>query len=557
MPRRLLTLLTLLTATVFACGLAPRVIAQVSRDAQGLPAAERGAKDDGKDEEGDASKGDAKKDDKKDAPKPSVTHATVTIDGKEIAYTVTAGKMPLATDDGQEKANVFYIAYTVDAKKNDDSNDDDAKDDAKDDSDKAAPDKKRPVTFCFNGGPGSSSVWLHLGMLGPVRVKLDSDAGTLPPPHELIANPYSLLDVTDLVFIDPVSTGFSRPAKGENKNQFHGYEQDLRSVGQFIHDYTTKYARWGSPKFLLGESYGGIRAAGLAGELRDRYHLELNGLVLVSAVVDFQTLSTSGNNDIAYSLFLPSFAATAWYHDALDDDLQDQSVEEVVAAAEEFATGPYLRALAAGDSLPENRRRRVVRRMAELTGLSEDYVEAANLRVAMPQFGKELLRNRKRVVGRFDSRYVGIDSNTLGEYTEQDPSAEAVFGTFTSALNDYVRTTLKVDEPRVYEILTGNVQPWDYSDFANRYVNASGALRTAMTQNPYLRVFAACGYYDLATPSYAMEYTRDHLGLDPDIREHFAMEFYEGGHMMYVHEPSLKKLRKDLVEFYDDALGRE
>jgi carboxypeptidase C (cathepsin A) len=557
MPRRLLTLLTLLTATVFACGLAPRVIAQVGRHAQGLPAAERGAKDDGKDEEGDASKGDAKKDDKKDAPKPSVTHATVTIDGKEIAYTVTAGKMPLATDDGQEKANVFYIAYTVDAKKNDDSNDDDAKDDAKDDSDKAAPDKKRPVTFCFNGGPGSSSVWLHLGMLGPVRVKLDSDAGTLPPPHELIANPYSLLDVTDLVFIDPVSTGFSRPAKGENKNQFHGYEQDLRSVGQFIHDYTTKYARWGSPKFLLGESYGGIRAAGLAGELRDRYHLELNGLVLVSAVVDFQTLSTSGNNDIAYSLFLPSFAATAWYHDALDDDLQDQSVEEVVAAAEEFATGPYLRALAAGDSLPENRRRRVVRRMAELTGLSEDYVEAANLRVAMPQFGKELLRNRKRVVGRFDSRYVGIDSNTLGEYTEQDPSAEAVFGTFTSALNDYVRTTLKVDEPRVYEILTGNVQPWDYSDFANRYVNASEALRTAMTQNPYLRVFAACGYYDLATPSYAMEYTRDHLGLDPDLREHFAMEFYEGGHMMYVHEPSLKKLRKDLVEFYDDALGRE
>jgi carboxypeptidase C (cathepsin A) len=548
MPRRLPALLMLLTAAVLAGGLAPRASAQVSRDAKGPLAAERGAKDDDAKDEKD----DDKKDEKKDAPKPSVTHATVTIDGEEIAYTVTAGKMPLATDDGQEKANVFYIAYTVDAKKDDDSNDDDAKDD--DDSKEAAPDKKRPVTFCFNGGPGSSSVWLHLGMLGPVRVKLDSDAGTLPPPHELIANPYSLLDVTDLVFIDPVSTGFSRPAKGENKNQFHGYEQDLRSVGQFIHDYTTKYARWASPKFLLGESYGGIRAAGLAGELRDRYHLELNGLVLVSAVVDFQTLSTSGNNDIAYSLFLPSFAATAWYHDALDDDLQDKSVEDVVAAAEEFATGPYLRALAAGDSLPENRRRRIVRRMAELTGLSEDYVEAANLRVAMPQFGKELLRDRKRVVGRYDSRYVGIDRDTLGEYAEQDPSAEAVFGTFTSALNDYVRTTLKVDEPRVYEILTGNVQPWDYSDFANRYVNASEALRTAMTQNPYLRVFAACGYYDLATPSYAMEYTRDHLGLDPDLREHFAMEFYEAGHMIYIHEPSLKKLRKDLVEFYDHAL---
>jgi carboxypeptidase C (cathepsin A) len=544
MPR-LLALLLLAAFTSAACGLARPVFAQPSDD-------KTASADDAKGEKG---ADDAKKEaDKKDAPKPSVTHATVTIDGKEIAYTVTAGKMPLATDDGQEKASVFYIAYTVDKKNDSEEEDDDAKDD---DSDKSAVDTKRPVTFCFNGGPGSSSVWLHLGMLGPVRVKLDSDAGTLPPPHELIANPNSLLDVTDLVFIDPVSTGFSRPAKGENKNQFHGYEQDLRSVGQFIHDYTTKYARWGSPKFLLGESYGGIRAAGLAGELRDRYHLELNGLVLVSAVVDFQTLSTSGNNDIAYSLFLPSFAATAWYHDALSDELQDKSVEEVVAAAEEFALGPYLRALAAGDSLPENRRRRVIRRMAELTGLSEDYIDAANLRVSMPQFGKELLRDRKRVVGRYDSRYVGIDRDTLGEYAEQDPSAEAVFGTFTSALNDYVRTTLKVDEPRVYEILTGAVQPWDYSDFANRYVNASEALRTAMTQNPYLRVFAACGYYDLATASYAMEYTRDHLGLDASLREHFTTEFYEAGHMMYIHEPSLKKLREDLVKFYDDTLDRD
>jgi carboxypeptidase C (cathepsin A) len=551
MPRRLPALLMLLAAAVFACGLAPRAFAQADDDQADA------AKDSAK---GDASKDDAKKDDKKDAPKPSVTHATVTIDGKEIAYTATAGKMPLATDEGEEKASVFYIAYTVDPGVSRDAESPPAaerEDDDDSESHEAAPDKKRPVTFCFNGGPGSSSVWLHLGMLGPVRVKLDSDAGTLPPPHELIANPYSLLDITDLVFIDPVSTGFSRPAKGENKNQFHGYEQDLRSVGQFIHDYTTKYARWASPKFLLGESYGGIRAAGLAGELRDRYHLELNGLVLVSAVVDFQTLSTSGNNDIAYSLFLPSFAATAWYHDALDDDLQDKSVEDVVAAAEEFATGPYLRALAAGDSLPENRRRRIVRRMSELTGLSEDYIDAANLRVSMPQFGKELLRKRKRVVGRYDSRYLGIDSNALGEYAEQDPSAEAVFGTFTSALNDYVRTTLKVDEPRVYEILTGNVQPWDYGDFANRYVNASEALRTAMTQNPYLRVFAACGYYDLATASYAMEYTRDHLGLDPSLREHFTTEFYEAGHMMYIHEPSLKKLRKDLVEFYGDALKQD
>ena len=259
-------------------------------------------------------------------------------------------------------------------------------------------------------------------MLGPVRVKLDSNARPLPPPHELLANPYSLLDVTDLVFIDPVSTGFSRPAKGENKDQFHGYSEDIASVGQFIHDYTTKNARWASPKFLIGESYGGLRTAGLAGELRDRYHLELNGAIMISAVVDFQTLMAGGNNDIAYALFLPSYAATAWYHKALDDDLQEQSLEDVVKKAEEFAGGAYLRALAAGDSLPEERRHRVVRRMAELTGLSEKYLEAANLRVSMGQFGKELLRDRKLVVGRFDSRYTGFDESTLGEFAQHDPT---------------------------------------------------------------------------------------------------------------------------------------
>ncbi len=519
----------------------------------------------------DESKADAKEKDadkKDEEPKPSVTHGTVTIDGKEVEYTATAGKMLMTNDEGEPKAHVFYIAYTVgnDLPNDDDKKDDDSKvsrdapaerSDAKDD-DPSQPAKpnRRPITFAFNGGPGSSSVWLHLGMLGPVRVKLDSNAGTLPPPHELIANPFSLLDATDLVFIDPVSTGFSRPAKGEDKRQFHGYEEDLTSVGQFIHDYTTKFARWASPKFLIGESYGGLRAAGLAGELRDRYHLELNGIVLLSAVVDFQTLMTGGNNDIAFALFLPSYAATAWYHKALDDDLLEDSLESIVEDAEEFAAGDYLEALAAGDTLRGDRRRRVIRKMSELTGLSEDYIDAANLRVSMPRFGKELLRKKRKVVGRFDSRYTGFDRTTLGEFAEHDPSADAVFGTFTSALNDYVRTTLKVDEPRVYEILTGNVQPWNYSDFANRYVDASGSLRDALTHNPFLKVFAACGYYDLATPQYAMTYTRDHLNLPPEVRDHFTMGFYEGGHMMYAHEPSLKKLRQDLLKFYEDALSK-
>ncbi|QDT00682.1 S10 family peptidase [Adhaeretor mobilis] len=476
---------------------------------------------------------DEKSDDKKDEPK--VTQGTVTIDGSEVAYTATAGKLPMKSDDGETKADVFFVAYTVEAEGG----------------------KQRPITYCFNGGPGSSSVWLHLGMLGPQRVKLDSDAGRVRPPAELIANPYSLLDKTDLVFIDPVSTGYSRPAKGEKKNQFHGYDEDLKSVGQFIHDYTTKYGRWGSPKFLLGESYGGLRAAGLSGRLQDRYHMYLNGVVLISAVVDFQTLRANGNNDIGYALFLPAYAATAWYHEALDEPLQKLSIEKLVKNAEKFASGPYLRALLAGDSLQGKKREKIIARMSALTGLSEDFLDRAKLRVSMPQFGKELLRERRKVVGRFDGRYTGSDRDSVGEYTEHDPSGTALFGAFTSAMNQYLRDTLKVEEERVYEILTGNVHPWDYSEFTNRYVDASQTLRKAMADNPYLRVFAACGYYDLATPGFAMQYTRNHLGLSPELRDHIELQFYEGGHMMYVHEPSLEKLRDDLLKFYDTTLNAE
>jgi carboxypeptidase C (cathepsin A) len=462
----------------------------------------------------------------------------------------------MKTDEGDPKAEVFFIAYTKNGKDVGDKKDDADKDDDDDEvsRDAAAERAKRPITFAFNGGPGSASVWLHLGMLGPQRVKLDSDAGALPPPHELVPNEFSLLDQTDLVFIDPVSTGFSRPVKGEDKRQFHGYDEDLRSIGQFIHDYTTKYGRWKSPKFLVGESYGGLRAAGLAGELQERYRLYLNGIVLVSAVVDFQTLMAGGNNDIAYALFLPTYATTAWYHKQLGDELQNKPVEEVNDEAERFALGPYLRALAAGDSLGKERREEVVSRMAELTGLSKEYIERANLRVPMFRFGKELLRDEGKIVGRFDSRYTGHALDEVGESTDYDPSASAVFGTFTSALNDYLRTTLKVKEERVYEILTSRVHPWDYSEFTNRFVNASSTLREAIVQNPYLRVFAACGYYDLATPPFAMEHTRNHLNLPEELRDNFETGYYEGGHMMYAHEPSLEELRKDLVRFYKKTL---
>lgn len=473
-----------------------------------------------------------KSDDKKE---PIVTKHTVTIAGIEIAYEATAGKLALKDDGLKTKAEMFFIAYTRTGVENLGT---------------------RPVTFCFNGGPGSSSVWLHLGMLGPKRIEFPADATPLKPPYTLSNNPMSLLDVTDLVFIDPVSTGYSRPTEGEGKEQFHGYEEDLRSVGQFIHDWTTKYQRWLSPKFVLGESYGGIRAAGLAGFLQDRYYMEINGAIIVSGVINFQTLRFGGSNDLPYITFLPTYAATAWYHKALSADLQSQSVEAVVKQAEEFANGSYAAALLKGTSLSNEEFEAAADQLAWLTGLSRDFVVKSKLRIDMDRFAKELLRSRSRTIGRFDSRYLGMDRDDAGDGYEYDASGAAIFGPFTAAFNDYVRRDLEYKEDRVYEILTGNVQPWSYKRFEGRYVDATETLRKAMNANPYLKVFLACGYYDLATPHFAMMNTTNHLLVDPAIKSNIEYRFYEGGHMMYIHQPSMEKLRQDLLQYYEAAVKK-
>lgn len=461
------------------------------------------------------------------------THHNVEIAGKTIAYTATVGTLEMKSDDGKSKAEIFFTAYT--------------RDDAQEQI-------QRPITFCFNGGPGSSSVWLHMGMLGPKRAAFPEDAKPVPPPGELVENQYSLLDITDLVFIDPVSTGFSRPAKGENKQQFHGYDEDLQSVGQFIYFYASKYNRWLSPKFLLGESYGTLRAAGLAGHLQDRYYMDINGIALISSVLDFRTLSFDVNNDLSYILFLPSYAATAWYHKQLPRELQNQELEKVLVEAEQFAMNDYAQALLKGAMLSKADRKAIAQRYARYTGLSAEFVEQSNLRISMSRFGKELLRNERRTVGRFDSRYVGIDRDAAGERSEYDPSAAALFGSFSAALNHYLRAELKVESEKVYEILTSNVHPWSYKRFENSYVDASDTLRKAMSRNPYLNVFVASGYYDLATPYFATDHTFNHLALDPALRENLSVHYYPGGHMMYVHEPSLQKLRRDLERFYHASL---
>ncbi len=522
MPRRFATLLCLLA-------LATPALADQHGEGEKKPAAEKADKQDddkNKDEE-----------ESSDEPELSVTTGSVTIDGKVVEYVATAGKLVQKDDALDKKAEVFFTAYTVGTK---------------DEEGEPISDPSRPITFCFNGGPGSASLWLHLGMLGPKRVKLPDDASFPAPPYGVVENPYSLLDVTDLVMIDPVSTGFSRPAEGEEKSQFHGLEEDVESVGKFIHDYVTQYGRWNSPKFVLGESYGGVRGAMLADLLQSRYRMYLNGVVFISAVFDFSTLHFAPNNDLPYLLFVPGYAATAWRHGALHEELQATPLEEVIALAEEFAYGDYADALLQGASMPEAKRQAVTEEMSRLTGLSVEYLLERDMRVPMWHFSKELLRDRNLMVGRFDSRYTGPDKNRSGEAMAYDPSGTAIMGVFAAAMNGYLKEELEYEDERVYEV-SGAVRPWSYKPYMNRYVTTAENLREAMTANPSLRVFAACGYYDLATPAFAMKHTRDHSLLRKDLRDRFTIDFYEAGHMMYIHEPSHVKLRDDLVEWYKQA----
>ena len=523
--------LLLASGAIAVAPLAGPLVAQEHSEHHDEQAAAKGDKSAGDKQSGDAKSSEKANDVEED--KLVTTEHTATIDGKELKYTAVAGKLAMKSDDGKTKAHVFFIAYTKNGVK-----------------DLA----KRPITFAFNGGPGSSSVWLHLGMLGPKRIKLPDDASSLPPPYALANNPHSLLDITDLVFIDPVSTGFSRPAKGEDKGQFHGYRQDLASVGQFIEEYLSKYGRWRSPKFLFGESYGGMRAAGLSGYLLERYNIALSGIVMISPATNFATLSFGTGNDLPYILFLPSYTATAWYHKALPGDLQALPLKDVYQQAVEFANGEYALALLKGTGLGDSERDAVAEKLARLTGLSKDYVLGAKLRVPMWRYAKELLRDRSRTIGRYDSRYTGVDADDAGETSEYDPSQMAIFGPFTATINDYLRKELKFDDDRVYEILTGNVQPWKYDPTGTGAPDSSDTLRQAMAEVPYMKLFVAEGYYDLATPPATNDYSVSHMRLPAELQKNVTLRTYEGGHMMYIYEPSMKLLRKDLVEFYESAL---
>ncbi|MCL4742154.1 MAG: hypothetical protein KJZ54_08120 [Phycisphaerales bacterium] len=474
--------------------------------------------------------------DKPGADKPvqsesvSVTKHTVTIGGREIEYTAAAGYMELPNYEGKPRANIFYVAYTLDG------------------IDPA----ERPVTFTFNGGPGSSSVWLHMGALGPRRIDMGVEGFDQSPPFRVVPNEHSWLDLTDLVFIDPVSTGYSRPVEGQDAKQFHGLEEDLSSVGDFIRLWTTRHERWLSPKFLAGESYGTTRAAGLSAYLQDTHGMYLNGLLLISSVLNFQTIRFGEGNDDPYWLFLPTYTATAWYHNRLDADLQ-RDLSAALAEVERWASTDYLLALAKGDALTPDERRETVRRLARYTGLSERFVELSGLRIDIFRFTKELLRDEGRTVGRLDSRFKGMDRDGTSAGFDYDPSMTAITGPYTAGLNDYVRRELGYRNDLPYEILTGRVHPWSYRTSENRYVNVATRLRDAMHKNPALMVFVASGYYDLATPYFATDNTLARLGVNASLRGNIRVAYYQSGHMMYIREDDLAKLKRDVAPFYTEA----
>ncbi len=472
----------------------------------------------------------------------SVTEHEIVKNGETIRYRATAGTLPLFKEsDGEVQARIFFVSY-----------------------ERLVPDGNggwiepepgdRPITFSFNGGPGSSSVWLHLGAWGPRRVEMGDAGDLLPPPWTLVDNEATLLDRSDLVFIDPVTTGYSRAVDGVNDHDYHGLERDGRAVAEFIRLWTTRHERWGSPKFIAGESYGTTRAAWLANELQDRHGMFLNGVVLVSSVLEFGTVRFDRSNILPDVLYLPTYAATGWFHGAVDRD-RFPTMETVVDEARRFAMDVYMPALARGTALAGDDRAAVVAGLANLTGLDPQFIEDWDLRLWGGPFQKELLRDQRMTVGRLDSRFVGRDARAAGQSPEYDPSMSAIQGPYTATLNDYVRRELGFQSDLPYEILTGRVHPWDYSRWENRYVDVARSLREAMVQNPDLRVFHAGGWYDMATPPMAADWVFDHLELEPADRERIERRYYPAGHMMYVHDESRAALDADLGGFYDRACG--
>ena len=460
---------------------------------------------------------------------PVIRPHTLSIAGKTLNYTTTTGMMPIRNAAGETEANIFFIAYTLDGT-----------------TDPA----KRRLLFSFNGGPGSSSVWLHLGALGPKRVPMNNDGTMPPPPYKLVPNDSSWLPDTDLVFIDPVGTGYSRATKPELAKKFFGVQGDIESVGEFIRLYLTRYERWTSPLFLAGESYGTTRAAGLSGYLADQ-GIALNGVSLISTVLNFQTLRFTRGNDLPFQLYLPSYTATAWYHKRLAPDLQ-KDLKATLKEVEQWAITGYAEALAKGDRLTQAERKATIAKLARYTGLDAKYIDQSELRIEIMRFIRELQRDDNIIAGRLDSRLTGLGPRTISPVAESDPSNNAIRPPYTAAFNQYVRTELGYKTDATYYILGGGIGRWDWG-VETGFADVSDSLRTAFAKNPHMKLYIGEGYYDLATPYFAAEYTLNHLGLHPQVRGNVRTHQYEAGHMYYIETDSLKKLQRDTKSFLEWA----
>lgn len=475
-----------------------------------------------------------------DAPKfptpvevtPIVRQQEMKLGRRILKYTTVAGRMPLKNEAEEIEAQIYFTAYTLGH---------------------GEADRKRPLTIVFNGGPGSASVWLHLGALGPKRVKMQDEGWMPAPPYQLVDNEQTWLEQTDLVFIDPVGTGYSRAAKPDLNKKYWNIKGDLESVGEFIRLYLTRYNRWTSPLFLCGESYGTTRAAGLAGHLIDK-GIAFNGIILISTILNFQTADFDRGNDLPYALFLPTYAATAWYHKMLPAALQRRPLREILGEVELWAENEYTSALMRGDRISNDEKQAVINRLSHLTGLTTTFVDQSNLRIHIMRFCKELLRDQRRTVGRLDSRFTGLDALAVTEMPDFDPSLTAITPPYTALMTDYARNELGYESDLAYETLSFAVNGgWEWD--RGKYADTSEALRSALAKNPFLKVFVAMGYYDLATPHFAAQYTLAHMDIDPSLRGNIHTADYEAGHMLYLDIKSLAKLKLDVHAFIKTAIG--
>jgi carboxypeptidase C (cathepsin A) len=483
---------------------------------------------------------DVHKDADKDIPippeRPVATHHEMTLDGKSLKYTATAGNLLVRDEEDKPYGSLFYVAYTLDG----------------------ADANARPVSFLYNGGPGSATLWLHMGSFSPVRIQTDSPNPTAGPPFKLVPNEYSLLDKTDLVFIDAPLTGYSRAVGKSTPKDFNGVDEDLRAFDRFIVRYLTVNQRWNSPKFLIGESYGTTRSAALADKLGND-GVQLNGVVLISSILNYNVRAPGYDSIFVFNL--PSYAAAAWYFNKIPNKPADLAAW--VQQAREFAAGPYAQALFEGDRLSAAQFDEVAKQVSHFTGLSADYLKEANLRVSPTRFRKEVLRDDRRTLGRYDMRFEGVDVDAAGENPSYDASDTGISGAFVAALHDYLSRELKYDTTDEYRPSANSIAEWDWKHKPTSSAPGPGGeqpqpyvaadLASAIRKNPHLRVFSANGYFDLATPFFATEYDLDHMDLDPALRGNVQFGYYPSGHMIYLNVEALHKLKDDLASFITNS----